>query len=477
MTIKRIIPIIVSIVLLPIIAFSAPTHVEISGNQVLVNGEVFEVRGACYQPILPGNDNKYEWWKHPEQYEHDLNLLKDMDATVIRAGYDRLEKNSYSESFLDACYERGIYVFLTKWIHDNSDFTPGNKDDFLGMVNYWKDHPAIFGWILGNEVNARISSADYDAWYVFLDSCAAAAKAADPNHIVMTTNSEKSGYGNNFSICEDTRVPHLDVWGIQTYRGDSFGTGAQSVFSQYQAIGTTKPFIMSEWGCDALDARTKEENQEMQAEYVAALWKEIDENISADDSSKQCLGGLVFSWTDGWWKNKEWVGVSGPQDNSVQETTGQWQNAAYYDYVAGEKNMNEEWWGICSNSFSGIRTPRDAYYALKSCWTGTTTQEPTITGLTNYPNPFRPGCGETTISFIMSPNTSATVKIYDIAGNPVYAFEQLESVSTYEKVAKLTWGGIDSQNQVVPSGLYICQVRIEGEGSSGTQYRKILALR
>ena len=468
---KRIILIIASIILLPATAFSAPAHVKISGNQVLVNDSVFEVRGACYQPILPGNSNSYKWWEHPEQYERDLDLLKDMGATVIRAGYDRIPKSNEMEAFLDACYERGIYVFLTKWVHDSSQFTDAIKTDFLGMVTDWKDYPAIFGWILGNEVNMRISSADYDAWYVFLDSCAAAAKAADADHIVMTTNSKKSGYGNNFTICEDTRVPHLDVWGIQTYRGDSFG----NLFTQYQAIGTTKPFIMSEWGCDALDARTKEENQEMQAEYVAALWEEIEENLSADDSNKQCLGGLVFSWTDGWWKNQ---GAPWYESGSVgiQETTAQWWSYNYYDRDANP-NMNEEWWGICTNSFSGTRTPRDAYYALKSCWAGATTPEPTITGLTNYPNPFRPGRGKTTISFIMSPNTSATVKIYDIAGNPVYAFEQLESVSTYEKVAKLIWDGLDSQDRVVPSGLYICQVRIEGQGSSGTQYRKILALR
>ena len=66
-------------------------------------------------------------------------------------------------------------------------------------------------------------------------------------------------------------------------------------------------------------------------------------NAAGNGASGNCLGGFTFQFSDGWWK-------SGQKTNlDVHDTTAAWANGGYrFDYVKGENNMNEEWFGVCA---------------------------------------------------------------------------------------------------------------------------------
>ena len=55
----------------------------------------------------------------------------------------------------------------------------------------------------------------------------------------------------------------------------------------------------------------------------------------------------------------------------MHDSNASWPDAGYTeDYVKGENNMNEEWWGICAKGQPDSRGlyelyPRAAYYALR----------------------------------------------------------------------------------------------------------------
>jgi hypothetical protein len=83
------------------------------------------------------------------------------------------------------------------------------------------------------------------------------------------------------------------------------------------------------------------------------------------------LGGAIFEWSDEWWKHDQ----SSPDTWVVHDTISNWSNGSYYfDIKAeGNKNMNEEWFGIVSVSQGepgtlDKRIPRKAYYVIREFW-------------------------------------------------------------------------------------------------------------
>ncbi|MCK6519749.1 hypothetical protein L6R46_32410, partial [Myxococcota bacterium] len=102
-----------------------------------------------------------------------------------------------------------------------------------------------------------------------------------------------------------------------------------------------------------------------QAEIQRTLWKEIYEQSHGKGGAGTAIGGLIFQWGDGWWKYKLDVNLD------IQVPTASWSNGGYtFDFVEGENNMNEEWFGITAktrNDELGLyySKPRPAYYVLQ----------------------------------------------------------------------------------------------------------------
>jgi hypothetical protein len=111
----------------------------------------------------------------------------------------------------------------------------------------------------------------------------------------------------------------------------------------------------------------------MQAFFLESQWRQIMDNVAnAPKGAGNCLGGIIFEWTDEWWKHN----MVDPAGWSVQDTESNWSNGSYYFDIQAPKNMNmnEEWFGIIALSADekefGLdkRVPRKAYYVLRELW-------------------------------------------------------------------------------------------------------------
>ncbi|MEM2878238.1 MAG: cellulase family glycosylhydrolase [Candidatus Hadarchaeales archaeon] len=336
------------------------SEVTINGYQILVDGEPFVIKGVCYSPTPVGQGAGYNWWSNSAIYESDFPMIREMGANTIRT-YDA--RNATKEA-LDAAYRNGLKVIMGYWVDHNINFSNQSSRDsaktvFTTMVSKWKDHPAVLMWAFGNEV--AMNTPYKSGWFTLVRETALATKAIDPNHPFIIIEGDRMGDIGNAEIgSDDATLSALDAWGINSYRGSSFG----GLFLEYRTR-TNKPIIMTEWGCDALDIRNMEEDQSSQASYIISMWNDIEAELHTGGGI--CWGGTVFEWCDEWWKG----GNSG-----VHDKTGQWANAAYYDHVAGRNNMNEEWWGITSTSTGTYeKTPREAYYVLKNSWSASAVSE------------------------------------------------------------------------------------------------------
>ena len=464
-----------SVQLLAAISFAA--DVKIVGKQLFVDGKLFTVKGVNYGYTPVGEGYRtYDWTIHPEIYKKDFALIRAMGANTIR-----LHSIPTDSKVLDAAYEYGLYVIITASVDWLNDFNvQANRDkvinDFTVLVNRWKDHPALLMWLVGNEINFHTVS--LPGWYSLLNECAVTAHRLEGAkfHPVTSAEANTTSLANPLNKSDDANMPDLDLWATQVYMAAT--PGFEQMFTEY-ATRSSKPLILTEFGCDAYNIITQKEDQDAQATTLRGEINIINQHLSADDPTKICVGGAVFQWADDWSKNFNQNGFA----NSSHDTSGDWTDEAYYDFVDNNtKNMNEEWWGIVSiTPGTDDKTLRTAYTTLQSLWgqniSGTASLSRSVeTGITNYPNPFKPGDSSTTIVFSVAPQTDVTVKIYDIAGNLVKVLKEDKSGDAYTQI-KLSWDGRDGDGKIIANGVYICYVQASGPNGTDVLYRKILALK
>jgi hypothetical protein len=302
--------------------------VTIEGRQIRVNGVPFHIRGVCWNPVGKGK-NHPAGLDYPGYVAQDGALMAQAHVNVVRT-YEPLS----DKGTLDQLHALGIKVI-------NSVYPWGGApvSEVTARVNASKDHPAILMWALGNEWN-------YNGLYVGLshqqaleriNEAAALVKAADPTRPIATI------YGELPSPETLAAMPLIDVWGLNVYRGISFG----NLFTEWQQR-SGKPMFLGEYGADAYNALLPGYDPASQAEATEKLTLEINAHASAKDPSAVCSGGAIFEWADEWWK----AGNPDVQDNGGSAPGGG---------PHPDATFNEEWWGIVDID----RNPRPAYTALQ----------------------------------------------------------------------------------------------------------------
>jgi hypothetical protein len=344
-----------------------PSLVSLSGRQLIVQkrnpdgtfmpASPYVIKGVCWSPASPttnttkedinnANIRRLEFIKW---YKTDAPLLKKMNVNTIRSFMD-FGKGDTTKTILDEFYCNDIMVIMTV------DDAINDTARIRSVVQAYKNHPAILMWMIGNEwnINHYYSSITIAAAVQRTQVAASLIKSLDANHPVSTsygdidinapgmTLADTKDYVNN--ICTS-----VDVWGLNIYRGGSFG----ALFSQWSSI-TGKAMFISEFGTDAFISDTPTPfptghvDETIQANWDAGLWREIYRQLSAYDPLKVAIGGTVFEWSDEWWK------VSPP---FTQETGGY--AGAHPDFFA-----NEDYFGI-----NGIdRKKRVAYDTLRGAF-------------------------------------------------------------------------------------------------------------
>lgn len=365
--------------------------------QMLVEGKPFFMKGITYAPTRIGQspdkgtlvswmyedmnkngraDGPYDAWVDrnlnnqqdaDEPVVGDFQLIKEMGANVIREYHQPFKPNK--ELLRKMHEEYGFYVimgdFLGKYTlgsgatwfegtdYENAQHKEKMMESVKRMVMEFKDEPYILLWVLGNENNYGVASnADKkpEAYFQFANKVAKMIKSIDPDHPVAICNGDTL-YLDKFA----KYAPDIDIYSANVYRGD-YGFGS---FWEQVADASGKPAFITEYGCPTYAKHlTLEEAQEEQANYHRGNWLDIEANRAESSTGVgNALGGIVFEWTDEWWKNYE------PFYHDRQsEAIGPFPGGYYY----------EEWFGITSQG-NGKHSPflrqlRKSYYAYQEMW-------------------------------------------------------------------------------------------------------------
>ncbi len=366
------------------------------GCVLYVYDQPFIIKGVVYQPIPVGKNWDYDIFSHPEILKIDGPLLNELGINVVRF-YQPGKDIEATKRFIDILYKKyGIYTIMGHWLGfwDNPNygdpaFREYVKSSVLNMVRTLKDSPGIIMWVLGNENNYSFGPENVNPWitqdllkirdpaerrrrqaeiyYSFVDYLAKEIKKIDPSRVVALGNGGTRGLDVAGKVCKN-----IDLLGLNLFTGKSFGHVWRDVANAFP----DRPFFVMEFGADAFDSLKKEENDEIQAEYIRCLWREIERNLAGGTGKGNVVGGIVFEWTDEWWKSD----IFNPKTWWRHDKKGDWSCGGYYHDIAceGNMNMNEEWWGIVAISRKkdkngiNLRKPRKAFYVLKDLWNSPT---------------------------------------------------------------------------------------------------------
>lgn len=376
---------------IPILSSAQTNQIAVTQNadgmRLMVDGKAFMINGMNWDYFPIGTNFNYSLWKQSDDViraalDEEMGLLKNMGVNAVR------QYTGIPAKWITYIYEKhGIYTMLNHafgrygltvdggWMLNTDYADPRVKAILLkeatDMAREYKDTPGLLLYLLGNEnnyglfwdgaetedipVEDRESTTRARAMYKLFNEATLAMKAVSQSRPIAMCNGDLLFLDIIVKEC-----PDVDIYGTNMYRGVSFGDAFERMKTEYG-----KPFLFTEFGADAFNAISNEEDQEAQARYMVENWKEIYANAAGVGGAGNSIGGFTFQFSDGWWK-------FGQTDNlDVHDNNASWDNGGYsHDFVEGEDNMNEEWFGVAAKGPTNERGlyklyPRAAYYALK----------------------------------------------------------------------------------------------------------------
>ncbi len=361
------------------------------GFRLEVGGKPFFTNGMNWDYFPVGTNFTYSLWKQPDDVimaalDYEMPLLKNMGVNVIRQytgvpakWIEYIHKNYGIYTMLNHSFGRYGLTLNGVWT-PNTDYANALTREILlketkEMVTEYQNTQGVLLFLLGNEnnyglfwrgaetedipVQDRQSTKDASSLYKMFNEATKEMKAISTKIPVAICNGDLLFLDIITQECKD-----IDILGINTYRGLTFTDLYDRTKKEID-----KPIILTEFGSDAYNTLAGKEDQEYQAKVLVSNWKEIYSNAAGMGKNGNSLGGFTFQFSDGWWKTGQTVALD------EHDATASWANGGYQnDYVKGENNMNEEWFGICAKGPTNSRGtyelyPRAAYYALKDLHT------------------------------------------------------------------------------------------------------------
>lgn len=357
------------------------------GHRLEVNGKPFMVNGMNWDYYPIGTNYEYSLWSQSDEtiraaLKAEMTLIQKMGVNTLR------QYTGIPARWISHIYEEyGIYTMLNhsfgrygvmldeKWIPHTDYADPRVQEVLLqeveDLAQEYQNTAGVLLFLLGNENNyglfweggetEDIPESDPESrdkarsMYQLFNKAALTMKATGSSLPIALCNGDLMFLDIIVEEC-----PDIDIFGTNIYRGLSFTDAYARVKKEYG-----KPVLLTEFGADAYHAIDQKEDQETQAKYAIANWKEVYLNAAGLSGSSNSIGGFTFQFADGWWKYGQTINLD------VHDNNASWANAGYSeDFTAGRNNMNEEWFGICAKGKTdknGLYTsiPRAAYYVIQ----------------------------------------------------------------------------------------------------------------
>jgi hypothetical protein len=234
-----------------------------------------------------------------------------------------------AQAVLDSAQEHGLTVLMGLTVererhgfdYNNEQAVQKQLKRLTEEVKKYKDHPALLGWGIGNELNLRYTNKK--VWNAVNDIAAMIHKI-DGNHPATTM---LAGIGKDEVDYIKAHSTELDFLSIQMY------ADVINVRQRIADAGWDGPYAITEWGATGHWEVAKTEwgaAIEQTSTERAKVVRERFENAIILDTT-QCLGSYVFLWGQKQERTPTWYGLfteNGEEMESIDVMhylwTGQW---------------------------------------------------------------------------------------------------------------------------------------------------------
>ena len=222
----------------------------------------------------------------------------------------------------------GMHKQLQGFDYNNREAVAEQLERVKAIVDRYKDHPSLLGWIIANEPNLMIDengaavqpdSAVYDAMSDVLNYI----QKEDGNHPATVAFAFTAALADDVALALEA-MPTLDFLSFQAY-------GALPVIASFvNELDVDLPYMVTEYGplghWEMPSTQWGREIEELSHDKAVGMAERINK-AGLDNPSGQLLGGFAFLWGYKQERTPTWYGLfteDGGRTAAVDELTRVW---------------------------------------------------------------------------------------------------------------------------------------------------------
>ncbi|MBM3857165.1 MAG: glycosyltransferase [Verrucomicrobia bacterium] len=254
-----------------------PNRISVRSKFFFEGEKKFFLKGVTYGPFAP--DAEGFQYGTPEQAARDLAAIQKTGANLLRP------YTAPPRWFLDLCHQHELKVLLSIPWMEHVEFLNDRKirasveESVIKTVRENQGHPAIFGYLVGNEVpSSMVRWLGAKRVTEFLEHLIAIARREDPLALYSYAS---------FPPTEYLLPQNVDFLTFNVYleRRPDF----ERYLARLQNLAEDKPLIMGEFGMDTI-----RNSEEKQAELMEWHLESVVRGGLA--------GTILYAWTDEWFR-------------------------------------------------------------------------------------------------------------------------------------------------------------------------------
>lgn len=255
--------------------------------RLFVDGEPFYVKGAGCEfgniaSIAAHGGNAFRTWRtdNGEQTAEEVLNEAQKNGLMVMMG-------------IEVGRERHGYDYNdTAWVAKQQARI---KKEVMAI----KDHPALLGWGIGNELN--LEATNMKVWDA-VDDIAAMIDEVDGRHVTTTMLAGIDSANAHYIMAN---CPNLDFISIQMY-GDIINLQERIAASGYDG-----PYLVTEWGAtghwETPTTSWGAPIEQTSTEKAASILERFQKAIAVD--TQHCMGSFVFLWGQKQERTPTWYGL------------------------------------------------------------------------------------------------------------------------------------------------------------------------